>query len=391
MPKLVLLTPGGATRGAVEAAVAEFVAEYPGVRVQVVNTPGRDYYVKSLTMLAGRAQVDVLWMGQGFGIFAGRGALLDLNPWIREDTAFDLSAYNAQVVDWYRQGDGLYGIPYGVDVLAIAYNQDLFDAAGVPYPSSDWTLKELLAAARQLSRWDARTRRTEVAGLGFLNLDYRYYGLSFLSEEPHRFALNTGTGREWLQRNVDLIYEERILQRGTDLESIDRLTGFLNQQVAMIEIATWDIAEMRNRAMFRWDIVAVPTGRSGGRIGWASSAGFCIARNTRHPELAWTLLKRLSGEPFQRSMLQATIPTLEALSAEYLQAHPAPPEHLAELVKMVDHAQPDARIAAFQEVEAEWMYWRDQALLRRISVEEALKEAESNINRILDLHREEAP
>lgn len=49
-----------------------------------------------------------------------------------------------------------------------------------------------------------------------------------------------------------------------------------------------------------------------------------------------------------------------------------------------------APIAPFQEVEAEWMYWRDQALLEKIPPEKALREAESHINRILDLHAEGA-
>lgn len=387
---LVLLTTGGAIRKAAEAAVEEFHAENPGVRVQVVTTPAKDYYVKSLTMLAGRAQVDLLWQGQGFGIFAGRGTLMDLAPFIEKDPTFRLEEYDQTVVDWYRYKEKLYGIPYGVDVLAIAYNKDLFDAAGLPYPGSEWTLDEMLAYASKLTRFAPDAKRTVVAGLGFMALDYRYYGLSLLSEDQRRFGLNNEQGRKWMERNLDLIYEKRILQRGSDMESIDRLTGFFNGQVAMIDVSTWDIKELRSHTPFRWDVATIPLGVDGKRRGWASSAGFCIARSSQQPELAWKLLKKLSGEHFQRAMMGSTIPTITGLHGEYLASNAKPPEKLGEMLRMVDAMQPNPRIAAFQEVNSEWSYWRERALLREISVDHALQEAESKINRILELHYKEA-
>lgn len=386
---LVLLTNGGPIRAAVDVAVAEFEREHPGVKVQVVSTPGKNYYVKSLTMLAGRAHVDVLWMGQGFGLFAGRGALLGLDAFIRDDPEFNLEAYHPEVVDWYRSKGALYGIPFGIDVMAIAYNQDVFAAAGEPCPKPGWTLEDMLEKAARLTQFDPGSGRIKTAGLGFSSLDYRYYGLSLLDDTHRRFALNTDEGREWMRRNVELI-RGRILQKGGELESLDRLSPFLNGQVAMIAAATWDIQELHDRVPFRWDIVGIPTGKSGEPLAWASSSGFCIARNTKHPELAWELLKKLTGADFQRKILGSTIPAMKALHGEYLRAHPAPPGHLGELVGMVDHMRPNPRIAPFQEVEAEWMYWRDQALLEKIPPEKALREAESHINRILDLHAEGA-
>ncbi len=381
---LVVLTGGGETAAAVKQRVAAFEREHPGVRVQVVSSPGKDYYVKSLTMLAGRAHVDVLWMGQGFGIFAGRGALLDLDPLVKGDPEFDLSAYQPQVVDWYRLKGALYGIPYGKEVLAIAYNKDLFDAAGVPYPDPDWTLEEMLAKARRLTRFDSGSRQMKCAGLGLPALDYRYYGLSLLDESHRRFALNTGAGREWLRRNVDLI-NERILQKGAELDSLDRLSNFLNGKVAMIEVATWDIPELRNRAPFHWDVVAMPIGPAGTRFAWASSSGFSITRNTRNPRLAWQMLKKLTDADFQRGMMGKAVPSMKSLHEDYLKAYPAPPEHLGEMIRLPASMRPAPRIAPFQEVEAELVYWRDQALLGKIPPEKALKEAERHINRILDL------
>ncbi len=383
---LVLLSPGGATRKAVETAVAQFQQENPGLKVKIITTPGKDYYVKSLTMLVGQVPVDVLWMGQGFGMFAGRNALLDLTPYLASDPL--PGDTRAEVVDWYRRGEKLYGIPYGIDVQAIAYNKDWFDAAGVPYPKADWTVDEMLAIARELT--DRRNDQHPFkSGLGLKDLDYRYFGLSLLDADERHFALNTPTGVEWLKKNVALVHDEKLIPAGADTDTIDRLNGFLSQQTAMIDIYSWDISELRQRAPFQWDIVAVATGRSGKRAAWASSAAFCIARSSKHPDASWKLLRHLTGAAFQRSTMQQTVPTLASLHDEYRSAHPAPPEHLSELLRMLDSMQGNPRTAAFAEIDAEWKYWKKKAILRQVTAEEALNQAESNINRILSLHRKE--
>ncbi|HWL54093.1 MAG TPA: sugar ABC transporter substrate-binding protein [Chthoniobacteraceae bacterium] len=388
---LVVLITNGTIRKAAEAAVAEFHKEHPDVSVQIVTTPGKDYYVKSLAMLAGRARVDLLWLGQGFSSFSERGALLDLNPLMAADPGFSLKEYLPAVVNWYRTGSHLYGIPYGIDVQVIAYNEELFDAAKRPYPTADATIGELIDAARKLTDIDPQTGRTRVAGLGFVDLDSRYHGLRLLDLERGVFALNTPEARRWLEENIELIDRERVLQRGSDMESMDRLTAFLNQQVAMTSVTSWELAELRNRAPFRWNIAPIPYGIHGKRLGWASSGAFSISRDSRHPELAWQLLKHLTGPAFQRHLFEITIPSRPALYGEYRAASPRPPENLEALFVMLDHMDPNPGLAVYPEVVSEWNYWKERALLKKSTIPEALSEAERHINRILERHRKVYP
>ena len=44
-----------------------------------------------------------------------------------------------------------YGIPRDFDTIALYYNKDLFDKAGVEYPTADWTWDDLRAAAEKLT------------------------------------------------------------------------------------------------------------------------------------------------------------------------------------------------------------------------------------------------
>lgn len=388
-PRLVLLTPGGPIRKGVEKAVERFRQENPGVEVQVVTTPGKDYYVKSLTMLAGRAHVDVLWMGQGFGMFASREALLDLAPMVAREPGM-LASFHPDVVSWYRFGEHLYGIPYGIDSFVIAYNKALFEKAGVPFPVPEWTLDDLFDTARKLQRVDPTSGRIEVAGIGMTDLDYRYFDLMLLDDKNERFALNHPAGLEWMRRSLSLLHDERLLHRGSEMQAMDRLSRFFNGRAAMMVIATWDIAQVRNGALFDWDVVRLPKTISGQSVTWASSAGFSISRRSEHPELAWKLLKHLVGDEFQRTMFETILPADRSLNNAFLAAHPAPPAHLREFFAAQDGLRPNPRITAFQEVESEWLYWYEQAMLRKITPEAALENAEARINGILELHRKEA-
>jgi hypothetical protein len=46
----------------------------------------------------------------------------------------------------------VYALPFRSDFWLVFYNKDLFDAAGVPYPSNDLTLDEYDALARRVTR-----------------------------------------------------------------------------------------------------------------------------------------------------------------------------------------------------------------------------------------------
>ena len=42
-----------------------------------------------------------------------------------------------------------YGIPVGFTTHCLFYNKDIFDEAGVEYPTEDWTWDDLQEAARR--------------------------------------------------------------------------------------------------------------------------------------------------------------------------------------------------------------------------------------------------
>ncbi|KPV51094.1 hypothetical protein SE17_23190, partial [Kouleothrix aurantiaca] len=91
---------------------------------------------------------------------------LDLQPLIDADTTFNLQDYPPGFLAPFRQGAGLYGLPYTVSLRALAYNRDAFDAAGVAYPAAGWTPEDMLRAAQQLTN-----TRGDLPRYGFADAD----------------------------------------------------------------------------------------------------------------------------------------------------------------------------------------------------------------------------
>ena len=76
--------------------------------------------------------------------------LLNLQPYIDADPAFLEGIYPGPLAT-YKRPDGYYGLPRDFQTIVLFYNKDLFDAAGVAYPTDDWTLQDLRDAAQKLT------------------------------------------------------------------------------------------------------------------------------------------------------------------------------------------------------------------------------------------------
>lgn len=386
--ELVLLTPGGQIAQALQKSLAAFRQEHPQITVRTISSPGKDYYTKGLTLLAGRARLDLLWLGMGFGMFADRGALLDLAPYAERDVSFSLETLTPEVVAWYRHGEALLGLPYGVDVQAIVCNDSLLEALGLPLPDATWSVDEMVALGRAAKK-ASTPQRPIPYGIGMEELRPYLFGLSLLKEGGRRFGLATSEGEAWLTLNTELA-RERVLLRSAGPGDLDRMNEFFAQRVALMEIFTWDLPALQERAAFRWRVLPPPRGPKGERGAWASSSGFSVTRHTSHPEEAWLLLRHLVASGFQKELLDRTLPTARSLYDAYIAQGGEHAKDYAVFVSLLPVLRPDPRIARQDELLAEWVYWRESAHQGQRSVPDALAQAEARIHRLLGRGKQDA-
>jgi multiple sugar transport system substrate-binding protein len=91
-----------------------------------------------------------------------RGCWENLDPYI-EASGYDLNDYWPGLLESAKYQGSVYGLPRDIEVNIIYYNKDLFDAAGVAYPSEDWTWDDFLAVAEKLTQKDANGMTTVYA------------------------------------------------------------------------------------------------------------------------------------------------------------------------------------------------------------------------------------
>ncbi len=123
---------------------------------QIVHEPAPDdYYTKVQTGLAGGTAADLMWLSQEYiAGFASQGALLDITDKLASDTehpAADLSDYFPDVLQTAQYQDRVYGLPWIAQPVVLYFNRGLFDAAGLDYPTMDWTWDDLTKASETLT------------------------------------------------------------------------------------------------------------------------------------------------------------------------------------------------------------------------------------------------
>ncbi len=135
--------------------VAQFNAEHPNIQVNMTLLPADGYDERMTTTLgAGEGAPDVAF----FWITDWLPQALDLGPYLEADPDLGPETYiegfwNTRAV-W---NDTIIGLPLGVGANFVMYNKDMFDAAGVDYPTADWTTEDYNILVSQLANAEQRT------------------------------------------------------------------------------------------------------------------------------------------------------------------------------------------------------------------------------------------
>ncbi len=135
--------------------IAEFEKRNPDIEVKLSIEPWGDYWPKIATMFAGGQHPDMVWMHYSrFKDYAAQGALRPLDDYIRRDKAFasDLAQIPAVLKRIFQHDGKQYVLPKDHGGIAVWYNMDMFDQAGVKYPWQGWTWKDFLTAAQKLTK-----------------------------------------------------------------------------------------------------------------------------------------------------------------------------------------------------------------------------------------------
>jgi hypothetical protein len=150
---LVHALGSGAHRRCCQASYRSLPKQYPNVKIEFENVgSGTDYWIKLQTMIAGGTAPDVIYPAtHNAYALASKNALVYVDDFAKRDK-IDLAKYDPTVLDLYKTAGKVHCLPIDSAAVAVFYNKNMFDAAGVSYPKEGWTWDDYLATMQKLSK-----------------------------------------------------------------------------------------------------------------------------------------------------------------------------------------------------------------------------------------------
>ena len=280
----------------VQSYLQAFRRQHPDIDVRVEHAPDMGYRQRLNNLLIGDNLADVMYVDQAdLAWMAESGGLMDLGPLVERDAAeLNLGDFYERPLEHYRLNGKLWGILKDFATLCLYYNRDLFDKWDVPYPQPGWTWADFLSRAKAVSR---------EGDWGFLLETWPgelfpwiwQAGGAIASSDPPEWLMGKEPyldgSAEGLQFLSDLIWEHQVAPGPSVTRDQQGTALFLQGKAAMCTYGRWACMQFKHIKDFDWDVVELPRHEQAATTMFTVCYG--IARNTRHPEHAWTLLKFL--------------------------------------------------------------------------------------------------
>jgi multiple sugar transport system substrate-binding protein len=128
----------------------QFEEKYPNVTVNIELTPVSEYWTKLQTAVQGGDAPDVFWMNHlNLPLYADNGIVAPIDDALKP-SGLSIDDY-PDTVGLYNYNGAQYGLPQDLDTGGMWYNKQLFDEAGLDYPTADWTWDDVKSAAEVLT------------------------------------------------------------------------------------------------------------------------------------------------------------------------------------------------------------------------------------------------
>ncbi len=277
----------------------------PNIEVEFLPQPGGVNLREGVLaqMVAGDAPDLIEFCCWSSTFFLQKGETLNLQPYIDQDAdEVDLDDYyDGQFDPWKDQEGNIHLMPRFTGTMALYYNIDMFEAAGVNTPPHEWGAWDVAdyeaIGGNFVSRDQPITWATSNYGLNSNWLSQywiRGFGANMVDPDDNRICgLCEPEAIEALEWMRSIIWDSNVFAYGSDIGmGVNQL--FESQRIAMMEMGPWSLGQTMTNATFRWDVAPLPAGPR--EITTHQSVdGTMIWNKTEAPDESWELLKWLTS------------------------------------------------------------------------------------------------
>jgi multiple sugar transport system substrate-binding protein len=270
-------------------------------------------------------------------------------------------------------------IPMDIEARIWFYNKDIFDKAGVKYPTLDWKWDDLLTIGAAVTK-PGDNQYLFIPGVvsfqDYADWVWEAGGTKFTSDGLHT-NLSEPPNVKAMQFLVDLFNKYKYCPSPA-LKLGDVGVSFDSGKIAMSMGATNTLAaQLGPKATwkFPWSTVFAPTGPASGE-GFTKSNGWSVMKKAKSPQLAWGLIEWWFSDDIQTKFAEMgeLVPRSDIRNSVSLKALP---EHVRPAVaRGATHGRGLERFPGWDVAQRNWKQELDTAIAGSVPVEQAMQTAD---------------
>lgn len=166
----------------------------------------------------------------------------------------DFGAYDQTVLNSCKMNGKIYGVPFGINCLALFYNEDMLKKAGCEVPK---TWGELEETAKKLTNQNTygfgmTALQSEESLYEFLPILWSYGG--------EIDKINSPEGKQAFSVLQDLVRDGSMSRATTNFTLVDLMNQFINKKVAMMFNSPMVVETIREKAKnLNWNVDSLPS------------------------------------------------------------------------------------------------------------------------------------
>ena len=288
-----------------------FTDKYPDIRVEVSVYPWGQYWTKVQTEMASGIAPDVMAFYSGaFGVWAQRGALMNLDPLVAKSDLKESDFFPAAIGNCRWSGH-LYCIPTDIAVWCLVYSKDRMEERGIPasrWPQPDRSMPwdDFISLAKELTIRgpDGNVRQWGMtAGQNWEAVMADMDGGFFLDRQvqPTRSTVaGNAPLRDALIKLFESEYGDAVIEGAAPLSSDSTIgstdTILTSSRYAMGTTGPWALVQLQ-KAGVRFGVSPMPHGKV--PINLVNVNSVAISSQTKHPDAAFKFLAFVGSQRVQ--------------------------------------------------------------------------------------------
>ena len=286
---------GGEELKARKEATKVFKKLYPDVKVKEIWLPADSVDQKLDAALAAGNAADVIMMSPDWKGLRSKW-LEDLTPYVEKEN-IDLADFTPGADDGYITPDGTReGLPTTQSTFLIAYNKNIFDKAGVPYPTEDWTWDDFSDIAQKVSSGSGANRTYGMVSHWSQNRFATYfYGGGPYNEDWTKQTVDDPKTIKSLELIEKLVKTEALPDDAAS-KSIPVDAMFVSRKAAMYPLGLFEAGDIAQKVgkNFEMGFVLPPKNPSGKSVNIKFQTGFAMNKDSKNKDAAWAYVKTVS-------------------------------------------------------------------------------------------------